>query len=324
MRTSVRMKPVHTFVAVTAAFVTLISVAIQGQTRPPAGQQAVPSDLEIQQAATAIEQADGYVDVLAATQKYAAIISSPRVVELVDAALQNAALNDAQRGVLLLERQLSIDCRTLGAAPAARLLAVRVIAGSAIQADTPQQFAAVLEKFSPLAGVMTVDLVRQALNTPGNTWPKPLLPLMEQLARDWPTLGALGAATKMAAAANANPNPDPGTEAASERHADARGTLAQHDDLVRQPARRAFRDERRRHRRNVDRHRVRPHACDPRTLEHERDDLERCVGRRTSMGPAVYVLRGPAGISERAESTSVLGSDEIATSPSRCTWPART
>ena len=128
----------------------------------------------------------------------------------MDAALQNAALNDAQRGVLLLERQLSIDCRTLGAAAAARLLAVRVIAGSAIQADTPQQFAAVLEKFSPLASVMTVDLVRQALNTPGNTWPKPLLPLMEQLARDWPTLGALGAATKMAAAANTNPNPEPG------------------------------------------------------------------------------------------------------------------
>lgn len=191
---------------ITAAFVTLTLAAIQGQARPP----AVPSDLEIQQAAAAIEQADGYADVLAATQKYEAIISSPRVVELVDAALQNAALNDAQRGVLLLERQLAIDCRTLGAVAAVRLLAVRAIAGSAIQADTPQQFAAVLEKFSPLASVMTVELVRQALNTPGNTWPKPLLPLMEQLARDWPALGALGAATKMAAAANANPNPEPG------------------------------------------------------------------------------------------------------------------
>ena len=195
------------FIAIAAALVTLMPAAILGQARPPAGQQAVPSDVEIQQAATAIEQADGYADVLGATQKYAAIISSPRVVELVDAALQNAALNDAQRGVLLLERQLSIDCRALGAEAAARLLAVRVIAGSAIQADTPKQFAAVLEKFSPVAGVMTVDLVRQALNTPGNTWPKPLLPLMEQLARDWPTLGALGAATKMAAAANANPVP---------------------------------------------------------------------------------------------------------------------
>ena len=133
------------FTVITAGCVTLMLAAIQGQALLPAGQQAVPSDLEIQQAATAIEQADNYADVLAATEKYAAIISSPRVVELVDAALQNTALNDAQRGVLLLERQLSIDCRALGAAAAVRLLAVRAIAGFAIQADTPQQFATVLK-----------------------------------------------------------------------------------------------------------------------------------------------------------------------------------
>ncbi len=206
------MTPLAQFTVITAGCVTLMLAAIQGQVALPPGQQAVPSDLEIQQAVTAIEQADSYADVLATTEKYAAIISSPRVVELVDAALQNAALNDAQRRVLLLERQLSIDCRVLGAAAAIRLLAVRAIAGFAIQADTPQQFATVLEKFSPLASVITVDLVGQALNTPGNTWPKPLLPLMEQLARDWPTLGALEAATKMAAAANEipNPNTDPG------------------------------------------------------------------------------------------------------------------
>lgn len=203
------MRPFQALVSLTAAILMTSFALVAAQARPAAGQQAVPTDVEIQQAAAAIEQADGYADVLAATQKHAAVISSPRVVQLVDAALQNTALNDAQRGVLLLERQLSIDCRTLGAAAAARLLAVRVIAGSAMQADTPQQFAVVLEKFSPLANVMTVDLVRQALNTPGNTWPKPLLPLMEQLARDWPTLGALGAAAKMAAAANANPNPNP-------------------------------------------------------------------------------------------------------------------
>ena len=187
----------------------------------------------------------------------------------MDAALQNAALNDAQRGVLLLERQLSIDCRALGAEAAARLLAVRVIAGSAIQADTPKQFAAVLEKFSPLAGVMTVDLVRQALSTPGNTWPKPLLPLMEQLARDWPTLGALGAATKMAAAANANPNPNPapgpnpppsGTPTLVGHW---RSTTISFDS----PRDEHFVMRARRHRRHMDCHRVRPHACDPRTLE---------------------------------------------------------
>lgn len=196
------MRPLRTLVPLTAAF-SLMTFALV------AGQQQNPSVAEIQQAATAIEQADGYNDILAATQKYAGVLSSPLVVELVDGLLQNQSLNDTQRGILLLERQLSVDCRTLGAAAAAKLLAVRVIAGSAISADTPQQFAGVLNKFSPLSGVMTVELVRQALNTPGNTWPAALLPLMEQLARDWPTLGALGAATKMAAAANAAPAEPP-------------------------------------------------------------------------------------------------------------------
>ena len=170
-------------------------------------QQGGPSDLEIRQAAAAIEQADGYADIVAATERYAAVIASPRVVELVDEALRNPTLNDTQRGVLLLERQLSLDCRAVGAAIAAQLLAVRVIAAGAMAADTPQQFAATLEKFSALAAVMNVALVRQALDTPGSSWPKPLLPLMEQLARDWPKLGALGAATRMANAANtANAN----------------------------------------------------------------------------------------------------------------------
>ena len=67
----------------------------------------------------------------------------------------------------------------------------------------------VLEKFAPLAVSMNVDLVRQAINTPGNNWPRPLLPLLEQLAIDWPKLGALAAATRMAASANAEPAPVP-------------------------------------------------------------------------------------------------------------------
>ena len=196
------MRPLQALVPLTAALSLMTFATLTGQ-------QQNPSVAEIQQAAAAIEQADGYNDILAATQKYASVLSSPRVVELVDGLLQNPSLNDTQRGVLLLERQLSVDCRTLGAAAAAKLLAVRVIAGSAVSADTPQQFAAVLDKFSPLAGVMTVELVRQALNTPGNTWPAALIPLMEQLGRDWPTVGALGAATKMAAAANAAPAPAP-------------------------------------------------------------------------------------------------------------------
>jgi hypothetical protein len=199
----------HRPIPLAAAFLMLTLAPIHGQGRGAGGQQRVPSDSEIQQAAAAIEQADGYADIVAATTRHAGVLSSPRVVEMVDGLLQNPALNETQRGVLMLERQLSIDCRTVGAGAAANLLSVRVIAGSAIAADTPEQFAAVLDKFAPLASAINVELVRQALNTPGNNWPKPLFPLIEQLAIDWPKLGALAAATRMAAAANASVEPAP-------------------------------------------------------------------------------------------------------------------
>jgi hypothetical protein len=201
------MRSLHALVPVVAALLVLAVAPVAGQGRASGARPSVPSDLEIRQAAAAIEQADSYDDIVAATGRYGDVISSPRVVEMVDGLLQNQSLNDTQRGLLLIERQLSLDCRALGAAAAATLLAVRVIAGSAMSADTPQQFAAVLEKFSPLAGAMSVALVRQALDTPGNNWPKPLFPLMEQLARDWPKLGAVGAATRMAETANAAPAP---------------------------------------------------------------------------------------------------------------------
>jgi hypothetical protein len=198
------------FAVAVAAFTIFTSAPAARDGRSQATPQTgVPSDLEIQQAAAAIEQADGYDALLAATERHANVFSSPRVVEMVDAALQNSTLNDMQRGILFLERQLSLDLRQLGAVAAVRLLAVRVIAGSAMSAHTSEQFAAVLEKFSPLATIITVQLVRQALDTPGNNWPKPLLPLMEQLARDWPAVGPLGAATRMAEAAKKTPAPAP-------------------------------------------------------------------------------------------------------------------
>ena len=220
---AITMTRLPALVPIAAVFLQITIAPVFGQGR---GQQGSPSDLEIRQAAAAIEQADGYADIVAATERYAAVISSPRVVQLVDDALQNPALHDTQRGVLLLERQLSLDCRALGAATAAKLLAVRVIAAGAMAANTPQQFAATLQKFAPLASTMNVALVRQALDTPGNNWPKPLLPLMEQLARDWPKLGALGAATRMAETANAAPAPAAGT--AATRASSAGPTLAGH------------------------------------------------------------------------------------------------
>lgn len=192
------------------AFAPVVVVLLTFAAAPITGQGGSPGDVEIREAASAIEQADSYDEIVAATERYASVISSPRVVEMVDQLLQNPALNETQRGLLILERQLSIDTRAFGPVTAAKLLAIRAIAGSAISADTPQQLAAALDKFAPLAGTISAVLVRQALETPGNNWPKPLLPLMEQLARDWPRFGSLGAATRMAEAANkAAPAPPP-------------------------------------------------------------------------------------------------------------------
>lgn len=192
-----------------AASACLALAALGAEGRPSQRPAAVPSDQEVQLAASAIEQADGYQAIVAAAERHADVLASPRIVELVDLLLQNPSLNAAQRGMLLLERQLSIDVRQLGAVPAARLLSIRVIAASALSAETPQQLATVLEKFSPLATVMTVPMVRDALAAPANAWPEPLLPLMEQLARDWPAVGASGAANRMAEAANKTPAPTP-------------------------------------------------------------------------------------------------------------------
>lgn len=162
------------------------------------------SEAEIVQAFAAIEAANGYTDIVDAVQEHEAVIASVRMVALADERLQSGALDANERGVVMLMRQLSMDCRGQGARPAARLLAVRLVAGYALAADTPQQFAAVLEQFSPLDREMSAEVVREALDTPGNTWPAGLLPLIQQLGRDWPASGALAAATAMANSANAS------------------------------------------------------------------------------------------------------------------------
>jgi hypothetical protein len=198
----------RTSVALIALAVTLPLVAFgQGRSAGPSTQN--PTDADILQAITAIERADGYDDLLAAIERYAPAIASPRTIELIDARLQAPSLDENQRGLLMLERQLSVDARRRGATAAARLLAIRLIAGYALLADSPQQLAAVLDKFSTLAKGITPQLVREAFDTPGNAWPMALLPLMEQLARDWPARGALAAATRMAEAAASSPQGQP-------------------------------------------------------------------------------------------------------------------
>lgn len=212
------MKP-HEALPSLAVFLLSLSVELAaGQSPPttPANKlfRDDASDAEISQAFNAVARADGYQDLLEAIEQHEAVIGSRRLVALADQQLQDSSLDANQRGLLILERQLSLDCRQLGAQRAARILAVRLIAGYSMKADSPQQFAGILEKFSPLADDIDEQLVRDALDTPGNTWPKTLLPLMEQLAREWPEDGALAAATHMAEAANGsstqNISPDGG------------------------------------------------------------------------------------------------------------------
>lgn len=175
------------------------------------------TDAKIVEAFAAIERADGYSDLVAAAERHASAIGSLRTLELIDARLAVPSLDAAQRGLLILERQLSADSRRLGTTAAVRLLSIRLIAGLALRADSPKQFAGVLEKFSPLASTITPQLVREALESPGNSWPDGLLPLMEQLARDWPAGGALAAATRMAEGAGGSQPQSPAPVPAPDR-----------------------------------------------------------------------------------------------------------
>ena len=176
---------------------------LQGGQAQSQGRDATnnPGDDEIRQAFSAIESADEYREIVSAIATYEQVFRSSRVVELADAFLQSPTLDAAQRTLLMLERQLALDCQRHGAATAARRLSVRLIALHALSADSPQQFANELEKFAQLAKEMTVALVREALDTREAPWPDTLLPLMEGLARDWAQRGALAAATRMAEAA---------------------------------------------------------------------------------------------------------------------------
>ena len=207
--------------ALIALALTALPLIAPGQERSPSAART-PTDSDILEAIAAVERADGYADLVAAAERHGPAIGAPRTVELIDARLRDPSLSDSQRGLLILERQLSVDARRAGTTAAVRLLSIRLIAGLALLADSPQQFADVLERFSPLASVITPQLVREALGTPGNGWPDALLPLMEQLARDWPAGGALAAATRMAERA-------PGAQLATPAPAPARApTLTGH------------------------------------------------------------------------------------------------
>jgi hypothetical protein len=174
------------------------------------------TDADVGRLFAAVDQARGYNDLVTILTRHERALVSQRLLDSIDRQLRNASLNENQRGALLLARQTALDGRERGPREAAQLLSVRMIAGAALTADTPQQFAATLTIFSEFAPVISAALVRAALDTPGNTWPKPLFPLMEQLAADWPRLGALGAATRLADAAK-------GAQSSPQTSAPARG-----------------------------------------------------------------------------------------------------
>ena len=160
------------------------------------------TDADVERLFAGVDQARGYNSLVAILTQHERALVSQRLLDSIDRQLRNSSLNENQRGALRLARQTALDGRERGPQGAAQLLSVRLIAASALAADTPQQFAATLTTFSEFAPVISAALVRTALDTPGNTWPKPLFSLMEQLAADWPRLGAVAAATRLAEAAN--------------------------------------------------------------------------------------------------------------------------
>src|SRR5262245_54214540 len=172
------------------------------------------TDADLERLFAGVDQARGYNDLVTVLTRHERALVSQRLLDSIDRQLRNASLNENQRGVLLLSRQAALDGRERGPREAAQLLSVRMIAGAALTADTPQQFAATLTASSQFAPIISPALVRAALDTPGNTWPKPPFPLMEQLASDWPRLGAAAAATRLADAAKGTQGvPQPGAPA---------------------------------------------------------------------------------------------------------------
>jgi hypothetical protein len=183
------------------------------------------TDADVERMIAAVDQARGYNDLVTALTRHERALVSQRLLDSIDRQLRNASLNENQRGTLLLARQTAVDGRERGPREAAQLLSVRMIAASAMTADTPQQFAATLTTFSEFAPVISAALVRAALDTPGNTWPKPLFPLMEQLAADWPRLGPEAAASRLADTANR-------TQGSPQTSAPSRGAGATDSTLV--------------------------------------------------------------------------------------------
>ena len=171
---------------------------------------------EVQQAFNAIENAGDYQQFSQAVATHEALLGHPQVLQLVDRLLESAELSDEQRNFMHLERALVHDVGQYGAGTAAQLSGIRFIAGATLSAQTVEELAAAMNGFAPLAHAMSPEMVQAALQQPANRWPAALLPLLQQLGRDWPVYGAQGAAARLAESVAANGSPAEQSEASSQ------------------------------------------------------------------------------------------------------------
>ena len=108
----------HAALRLVVGLAVAVPVVAAAQGAPP---RAVPRDAatetELLQAFTAIEAANGYPDIVDAVQEHEAVIASVRMVDLADERLRSGGLDANQRGVVLLLRQLSVECRAQGPRP---------------------------------------------------------------------------------------------------------------------------------------------------------------------------------------------------------------
>ena len=145
-----------------------------------------------------IEAAETFSQVQTAIDSHETVWRDRSTVAVLNYILANPSLAGDIRFRRQVERELALDYQRYGREVAARLLSVRILAVAAVRAQSVQEFAAVMGRFSELADSLNPNLVRAALGPAAGNYPPALLSLMEQLGRDWPRYGVLNAATRMA------------------------------------------------------------------------------------------------------------------------------
>jgi hypothetical protein len=164
----------------------------------PANAQGSGSLDNILRAIADIEAAESFSQVQTAIDSHETVWKDRSTVAALNDTLAIPSLANDIRYKRQVERELALDCQRDGTEVAAALLSVRILAVAAVNAQSVQEFAAIMGRYSELADSLNPTLVRAALRPAAGNYPPALLSLMEQLGRDWPRYGALNAATRMA------------------------------------------------------------------------------------------------------------------------------